>query len=149
MRIAICAARLGRAVTALDEVSAALAIDPQYARARLLRAGFLTEHRRLDEAAADYQQVIDRQPSNADAHSGYAVLLIARNEPARAIPEFERALAIRSDLDEVRLALASALELAGRAQEARVEYQRLAVGRTTSEEVRRTALRRLAPAPKP
>jgi hypothetical protein len=35
--IAICAARLGRLATALDEVSASLAIDPSYARARLLR----------------------------------------------------------------------------------------------------------------
>jgi choline-sulfatase len=146
--IAICAARLGRPATALDEVSTSLAIDPSYARARLLRAGLLTERGRLDEAASDYQQVIDQQPSNADAHSGYGVLLAAHNEPARAIAEFERALAIRSDLDEVRLALANALELTGRAQDARLEYQRLAVGRATSEEIRRTALRRLALVPK-
>ena len=64
------------------------------------------------------------------------------------VAEFERALAIRSDLDEARLALAGVLERFGRTQEARVEYQRLAVGRATSEEVRRTALRRLALAPK-
>jgi arylsulfatase A-like enzyme/Tfp pilus assembly protein PilF len=144
--IAICAARQGRPALALDEVSAALAIDPPYANARLLRAGLLTERGRLDEAASDYQQVIDQQPSNADAHSGYAVLLAARNEPERAIAEFERALAIRSDLDEARLALAGVLERAGRTQEARAEYQRL-VGRATAEDVRRTALRRLAHVP--
>jgi choline-sulfatase len=147
--IAICAARQGRSGLALDESSAALALDPPYARARLLRAGLLTESGRLDEAASDYQQVIDQQPSNADAHSGYAVLLAARNEPARAIAEFERALAIRSDLDEVRLALAGLLERTGRAQDARVEYQRLADGRGTGQEIRRTALRRLALASKP
>lgn len=141
--IAICAARLGRPALALDEASAALAIDPPYARARLLRAGLLTERGRLDEAAADYQQVIDQQPSNADAHSGYAVLLAARNQPERAVGEFQRALAIRADLDEVRLALGGVLERTGRAQEARVEYQRLAVAPATSEKVRRDALRRL------
>jgi arylsulfatase A-like enzyme/Tfp pilus assembly protein PilF len=146
--IAICAARQGRPAIALDEVSAALAIDPPHARARLLRAGLLTERGRLDEAASDYQQVIDQQPSNADAHSGYAVLLTARNEPERAIGEFQRALAIRSDLDEVRLALAGVLEQAGRAPEARVEYQRLAASPATSEQIRRTALRRLGVAPK-
>jgi Flp pilus assembly protein TadD len=92
--------------------------------------------------------VIDQQPSNADAHSGYAVVLAARNQPERAIAEFERALAIRADLDEARLALAGVLERFGRTEEARVEYQRLAVGLATSEQVRRTALRRLALAPK-
>jgi choline-sulfatase len=144
--IALCAARQGRPDLALDEVSAALAIDPPYARARLLRAGLLTERGRFDEAASDYQQVIDQQPSNADAHSGYAVLLTARNEPERAVGEFERALAIRSDLDEVRLALGRALELAGRAQEARAEYERLT--RSASDAIRRTALHRLALMPK-
>jgi choline-sulfatase len=147
--IASCAARLGRADTALAEVSAALAIDPPYARARLLRAGLLTERGRLDEAASDYQQVIDQQPSNADAHSGYAVLLVARKEPTRAIEEFERALAIRSDLDEVRLALAGVLAQTGRVPEARVEYQRLAAGSGASDELRRTAARRLALLPNP
>ena len=88
--------------------------------------------------------MIDQQPSNADAHSGYALLLAARNEPERAIGEFERALAIRADLDEVRLALAGVLERSGRSQEARVEYQRLADGRSTPEGIRRVALRRLA-----
>jgi tetratricopeptide (TPR) repeat protein len=146
--IAICAARQGRPALALDEVSAALAIDPPYAHARLLRAGLLAERGRLDEAASDYQQVIDQQPSNADAHSGYAVLLAARNESERAIAEFERALAIRSDLDEVRLALAGVLERVGRMQEAISEYQRLAGGRATSEDVRRAALRGLARAPR-
>lgn len=148
--IAICAARLGRADRALDEVSAALAIDPPYTRARLFRAGLLTERGRLDDATSDYRQVIDQQPSNADAHGGYAVLLAARKEPDRAIEEFERALAIRSDLDEVRLALAGVLEQTGRVEEARVEYQRLATGeRAAAGEVRRTALHRLALLPKP
>jgi arylsulfatase A-like enzyme/Tfp pilus assembly protein PilF len=149
--IAICAARLGRADNALDEVSAALAIDAPYTRARLFRAGLLTERGRFDEAVSDYQQVIDQQPSNADAHGGYAVLLAARKEPDRAIEEFERALAIRADLDDVRLALAGVLEQTGRVQEARVEYQRLAApGRAAaSGEVRRTALHRLALLRKP
>jgi choline-sulfatase len=145
--IALCAARQGRPDLAIDEASAALAIDPPYGRARLLRAGLLTERGRFDEAASDYQQVIDQQPSNADAHSGYAVLLTARNEPERAVGEFERALAIRSDLNDVRLALGRALELAGRAPEARAEYERLA--RSASDAIRRTALRRLALMPKP
>jgi arylsulfatase A-like enzyme/Tfp pilus assembly protein PilF len=147
--IASCAARQGRSTLAIDEVSAALAIDPPYARARLLRAGLLTERGRLDEAATDYRQVIEQQPSNADAHSGYAVLLAARHEPERAVGEFERALAIRADLDEVRLALGGVLELVGRSQDARVEYQRLAAAGTTSDTVRRAALRRLALMPKP
>jgi choline-sulfatase len=148
--IATCAARLGRADTALDEVSAALAIDLRYARARLFRAGLLTERGRLDEAASDYQQVIDQQPSNADAHSGYAVALAARKEPGRAIEEFQRALALRSDLDDARLALAGVLEQAGRVDEARVEYQRLAAGgRAADREMRRTAQYRLSRLPKP
>ena len=131
-------------------MSAALALDPQYARARLLRAGLLTERGRLDEAASDYQQVIEAQPSNADAHSGYAVLLMARNEQNSAIAEFQRALAIRSDLDEVRLTLAGVLEQVGRVAEARVEYQRLAAGGgSASGQIRRTALRRLALLAKP
>jgi tetratricopeptide (TPR) repeat protein len=148
--IATCAARLGRADRALDEVSAALAIDPPYARARLFRAGLLTERGRLDDAASDYRQVIDQQPSNADAHSGYAVVLAARKERGGAIEEFRRALVLRSDLDEARLALAGVLEQTGRVDEARLEYQRLAAGgHAAGGDVRRTALYRLSRLPKP
>ena len=121
--------------------------DSSYARARLLRAGLLTERGRLDEAASDYQQVIEQQPSNADAHSGYAVVLAARKEPGRAVEEFERALVLRPDLDEARLALAGVLQQTGRVDEARAEYQRLAA--TAADEVRRTAHQRLAQLPKP
>jgi Flp pilus assembly protein TadD len=94
--------------------------------------------------------VIDQQPSNADAHAGYAVVLAARKEPGRAIEEFKRALVLRSDLDEARLALAGVLEQTGRVDEARVEYQRLAAaGRAADGDVRRTAQQRLAQLPKP
>jgi len=143
--IVTCAARSDRADMAIDEASAALALDASYARARLLRAGLLTERGRFDEAAADYRQVLDEQPSNPDAHSGFAVLRAARREPNRAIEEFERALALRPDLDEVRLALAGLFEQTGQVAQARAEYQRLAAAAgATAGEVRKTAQHRLA-----
>ncbi len=40
--IAVCSARLGHADDAIAELSAALALDAPYARARLLRAGLLS-----------------------------------------------------------------------------------------------------------
>jgi Tfp pilus assembly protein PilF len=120
--IAVCAVGLGEPERALAEASSALAIDPLYVNARLLRAGLLTEHGRLDEAAPDYQQVIELQPSNAHAHSGYGVLLAARRDPEHAVAEFRRALELHPDLPEVRLALGGLLEEVGRPQEARTEY---------------------------
>jgi Flp pilus assembly protein TadD len=74
-------------------------------------------------------------------------VLAARKEPGRAIEEFERALVLRSDLDEARLALAGVLEQTGRVDQARVEYQRLTA--TAAGEVRRKAQQRLAQLPKP
>jgi arylsulfatase A-like enzyme/Tfp pilus assembly protein PilF len=142
--IAVCALRLDEPEKALAEASAALALDPLYVGARLLRAGLLTERGRLDEAAPDYQRAVELQPSNADAHSGYGVLLAARRDPEGAVAEFKRALQIRPDLHDVRLALGGLLEDAGRPEEARAEYERVSLSTAASTEARSTARSRLA-----
>jgi arylsulfatase A-like enzyme/Tfp pilus assembly protein PilF len=141
---AICHARLDEQGRALDEASAALAIDPMYVSALVLRAGLLTELGHLEDAAVDYRRALELQPSNANAHSGYGVLLAARQEPDRAIAEFEHALELRGDLGDVRLALAGLLERAGRAAEAQAQYERIAADARATPQTRRSAHERLA-----
>jgi len=78
-------------------------------------------------------------PDNADAHAAYGGVLVARGRIDAAVAEFERALALRPDADDVRLDLARALDRLGRAVDARVQFERLAQGRDTPPEIRKAA----------
>ena len=116
--------------------------------------------RRAEDAGALYQTVklaIDskdlpqatttltrmRSEFSSSAYTSQAGLLVARGHPEAAVAEFERALALRPDADDIRLDLARALESAGRVAEARIEYGRLAVARETPGDIKKAAKARL------
>ncbi len=61
--IAICYLRLGRQEAARREAEAALAIDPRYTDARVLRAGVLASRGEYDAAIADLRDGRDDRPS--------------------------------------------------------------------------------------
>jgi choline-sulfatase len=96
-RIAICFTRLGEQRRALEEEEAALAIDPRYADARLLRGGLLAEAGKLDDAIRELQAAVQIAPANAPYRVGLARALIAARRLDEADREISRARQLQPD----------------------------------------------------
>jgi choline-sulfatase len=142
LRGGLLAAR-GRLDRALPDLQAAVDIAPDNLAFRVGLARALVMARRLDDAAREIRRALDAQPENADALAASAALLVAQGQFDAARLAFAHALARRPDADDVRLDYAGVLEREGRRAEARAEYERLANGRETPEEIRRAARARL------
>ena len=54
------------------------------------------------KSAADCDEVLKRNPSHFGALSGYGMIWLRLDEPARALERFEQALAVNPNLDSVR-----------------------------------------------
>jgi len=79
---------------------------------------------RLPEAEALYRQILQVDPSHADAHNNLGLALEVRGQLADAISCYERALQLRPDLVEAHNNLGNALKGLGRPAEALASYQR-------------------------
>jgi arylsulfatase A-like enzyme/Tfp pilus assembly protein PilF len=133
----------GRIDEALRELRAAVEIDPGNAPFRVGLARVLVTARKHDEAEVQLAKAIELQPRNPAAHAATGALLAARGQPERAVVAFQRALELDEDQDDVRLDLARTLEQVGRVAAAQAEYRRLADGRETPPDIRKTARSRL------
>ena len=118
-------------------------IAPANAPYRVGLARALIVARRLDEADREISRALELRPDFAAGHAASGALAAARNDTARAVSEFERALQLDSSQDDVRLDLADALERAGRAADAQREYRRLADAAETPPKIRKAAQARL------
>ena len=90
-------------------------------RERLTAAQEALEQSRVDAALAIFEEVLEAEPDNRFALSRSGVALLRRGHPAdldRAIPRLERATRLDPLAAETRSALAEALLLAGRDEEA-------------------------------
>ena len=59
----------------------------------------------LDRSLADCEEVIRLNPIHFGALSGFGLIYLQMDDPARAAEYFERALAVNPGLDQVRAAL--------------------------------------------
>jgi tetratricopeptide (TPR) repeat protein len=91
-----------------------------------LRAG------RLREAADLYQQVLTREPNNAEALANLGSVALQANRPDQAAELLTRAAQLRPDVAEVRYPLAAALRAMGRWPEALAQYRQAAALRPGS-----------------
>jgi tetratricopeptide (TPR) repeat protein len=64
----------------------------------------------LAAAQADFEQVVQLAPEIAEGHSALGSVLVQLGQPRRAIPELERALAIKAEDPSARVNLAIACE---------------------------------------
>ena len=78
----------------------------------------LAEAKRLDEAEEKLRQSLRLDPNEADAANGLGAVLIARRNPAEAVPLLERALSVRPSFAEAHVNEAAALDAMGRDTEA-------------------------------
>jgi tetratricopeptide (TPR) repeat protein len=54
-----------------------------------------------DKSLADCDEVMKRNPHHFGALSGYGMIYLRRDQPARALEYFERALAVNPNMDGV------------------------------------------------
>ena len=59
----------------------------------------------LDRSLADCEEVIRLNPIHFGALSGFGLIYLRKDDPARAADYFARALAVNPGLDQVRAAL--------------------------------------------
>jgi arylsulfatase A-like enzyme/Flp pilus assembly protein TadD len=139
--MAICYLNLNDRDGAMREAEAALAIDPRFSDARVLRAGVLAARGRHPEAIAELRQAVATDPAKPTIRLDLAKILAeaGRREEARA--EYEAALAQQPDfapalvglgalqaetgaLDDAARNLRRALEIDARQAEARFNLAR-------------------------
>ena len=95
--MAICYVRLGDQAGALREAEAALALDPHYADARVLRGGILASRGRYDEAIGELRAAVETDPSKAMVRLDLAKVLDEAGRLVEAEREFETILAQQAD----------------------------------------------------
>ena len=106
-----------RALVSLDR---ALALRPDWAEIWRYRGGAFTTLGRADEALAAFEMALGLNPMDASAHSGIGrVHFILRGDFARAVPSYERALALNPRAGWSALQLAHCATLAARLREGR------------------------------
>ncbi len=93
------AGRLDEAETAFRE---ALAVPPAYVIGPFLFGDIYTDAERYQAAIDDYQKIIDQNAEYARAHNLLGRVLLARNQAAPALAEFEEALRINPEYAEAR-----------------------------------------------
>ncbi len=93
------AGRLDEAENAFRE---ALAVPPAYVIGPFLFGDIYTDAERYQAAIDDYQKIIDQNAEYARAHNLLGRVLLARNQAAPALAEFEEALRIDPEYAEAR-----------------------------------------------
>ena len=78
----------------MASVQKALELDPELVEARVLHAGVLQKDWRWAEAEAEYQRVLEVNPSDSAAHVGYARWLLCQGRTREALAWAERGRAL-------------------------------------------------------
>jgi tetratricopeptide (TPR) repeat protein/2-polyprenyl-3-methyl-5-hydroxy-6-metoxy-1,4-benzoquinol methylase len=114
----------GRIAEAMARYGAAVAADPQCARAHLNRGNILLADARFDEARSAYQRAIDCDPQYAGAHFNLGNLNCRVGDFERALSNYQSAIGIKPDFVDALVAIANALDSLGRTAEAVENYER-------------------------
>jgi tetratricopeptide (TPR) repeat protein len=97
MWMAICLVRLGDQDGTLRETAAALAIDPNFSDARILRAGVLASRGRYEEAIADLRTAVESDPAKPMVRLDLAKVLAEAGRPGEARDEYAAILRIQPE----------------------------------------------------
>jgi tetratricopeptide (TPR) repeat protein len=96
---------------AIADFTAIIARDPEFAEGWNKRATAYFLKREFQKSLADCDEVIKRNPYHFGALSGYGMIYLELDQPARALEYFERALAVNPNMDGVRNAVDTLREL--------------------------------------
>ena len=92
----------GQLEVAIDTFSEVIRRRPDFAEGWNKRATVYYLVGEYRKSAADCDEVLKRNPSHFGALSGYGMIWLRLDEPARALERFEQALAVNPNLDSVR-----------------------------------------------
>jgi len=91
-----------RLTESVDTFSTIIDKKPEFAEGWNKRATAYFLLGRYDRSLADCDETVKRNPYHFGALSGYGLIYLQLNQPARALEYFERALTIDPNLDQVR-----------------------------------------------
>lgn len=110
--------RQGKREAELEHAFAAVRADPKDAEIRYRLATRLTARKRLDDAAAEFREVIRLRPDFAGGYQGLGVVEKWRGDLPAAIPLFRKAAALDPSYRDAWCDLAGALATLGQTREA-------------------------------
>lgn len=110
---------------ALDETEHALALHPDWNRARLLQAQVMSQMGDSDSARETVQKALKKDPGNVRLRLIYSQFLAKSGNVAEAIKELEKVLVKEPGNEDARFGLGMALLDAGRLDRARQAFMRL------------------------
>jgi tetratricopeptide (TPR) repeat protein len=122
--LGVIAYQTGENSTAVDLITKALAIKPDYADAHSNLGNALKEQGKLDEAVASYHKALAIKPDFAEAHSNLGAALKQQGKLNEAVASFHKALAIKTDYAEAHSNLGNALKKQGKLDEAVASFHK-------------------------
>ena len=102
LRAGIVEMQHGQLEASLDTFSEVIRRQPDFAEGWNKRATVYYLVGEYRKSAADCDEVLERNPAHFGALSGYGMIWLRLDEPARALERFEQALAVNPNLDSVR-----------------------------------------------
>jgi tetratricopeptide (TPR) repeat protein len=120
----LIAHQVGKNDTAVDLITRALAINPDYADAHANLGLALQDLGKPDEAVTSYNKAIAINPDHADAYSNLGTTLQALGKFDEAVTSYNKAIAINPDFSEAYNNMANALKELGNIDEAVASYNK-------------------------
>jgi tetratricopeptide (TPR) repeat protein len=102
LRAGVIEMQHGQLEASIDTFSEVIRRRPDFAEGWNKRATVYYLVGEYRKSAADCDEVLKRNPSHFGALSGYGMIWLRLDEPARALERFEQALAVNPNLDSVR-----------------------------------------------
>ena len=102
LRAGIVEMQHGQLEASLDTFSEVIRRQPDFAEGWNKRATVYYLVGEYRKSAADCDEVLKRNPAHFGALSGYGMIWLRLDEPARALERFEQALAVNPNLDSAR-----------------------------------------------
>jgi tetratricopeptide (TPR) repeat protein len=115
----------GRVEEAIAQYQAALAINPDYAKARNNLGIALFQNGELDSAVAQYRKLLKISPDYADAYMNFGNVLSAKGQIEEAIAQYRKALGIKPDDIEAGYNLGTIFLNSERLEEAVTQYSKV------------------------
>lgn len=125
-RLGVIAEKAGRMEEAVEHYRAALAADPDQAKARINLGTLLARSGNLSEARPLLERGVELDPLSGIGHQNLGQLDLVEGRPADALREFLRALEIEPTLLSARESAAYLLYVDGRVPEARRQLETVA-----------------------
>ncbi|HZW34860.1 MAG TPA: tetratricopeptide repeat protein [Isosphaeraceae bacterium] len=122
--LGVIAGRTGQDARALDYLTAALRLKPDFADAHNSLGMVYVNQRKLAEAAASFRQAVRVKPDYAVAHNNLGNALRELGELAASVASFQEALRLQPDYAVAHFGLGIALQVQGKLSEAAEHYQR-------------------------